>query len=146
MPVYTLEEIRKARDMATQLGLLGSGIFCLITEEEVQTICNGIGAAWMPEIARSLCDRRFDVMRIPAMIHDVQYEYGTGCTDDFKRANYNLYANGCIMAKHLYGWYNPLRYVVMNDARRLASICDVFGMKAYKEAIAHRKRRQEGGK
>ena len=139
MPTYTLDEIKQAQDTAIQLGMIGCGVFCLIKPEEAQKACNGIGASWMPESARKICDKRYKDLQIPAMIHDVQYEYGTGTDEDFRNANYNLYVNGCIMAKSRYGWYNPLRYLVMHDAKKLAGICDLFGKVAYEEAVrAHK--------
>ena len=138
MPRYTIEEIKEAQELAAELHLYGCGHFCTLHPEHVRNICNGIGPEWMMEPARVLLDKRHPTMKIPAMIHDVQYTYGTGTDDDFHAANHNLYLNGVIMAKQQYAWYNPVRYLVINDARKLANICDMFGKKAYREAIASR--------
>lgn len=40
--------------------------------------------------------------------------------DRFKR-------NGYKTAKAEFGWYNPRRYIVMNQARRFGNICQIAG-------------------
>lgn len=141
MPRFTLQEIREARNIALDCHLKDSGYFCQLPIEEVQRICNGIGPEWMPEAARAILDRRHPSLKVPAMLHDVHYQYGTGTDEDFHAANHCLYKNGCIMAKEIYPWWNPVRYFVMHDAAKLANLCDLFGRKAYNEAIASRIRK-----
>lgn len=136
--MYTLEQILDAREIAAEIPLLGCGRFCVLPIEQVLTICNGIGAEWMPEWSRKLLDKRYYVLRIPAMIHDVDYYFGTGTDTDFHLANAKFHENGKLMARNFYAWYNPIRYVVLNDARRLAKVCELFGRKAYDEAIQDR--------
>lgn len=139
---YTITEILSAREMAARLQLQGCGPFCTLPALEVQDICNGIGAEWMPASARALLDKRHPTIRIAAMIHDVHYFLGTGTDEDFKAANHNFYVNGCALAKYEYGWWNPTRYLVMWDAYKLANICEAFGRAAYDQAIEDRKSKE----
>lgn len=132
--MYSIEDIKKARQQAAELGLKGSLIFCSLPITAVQKCCNGIGAAWMSETSRKILNKRFPVLQTAAMIHDVRYQYGSGTDEDFHQANDELYENGCILAKAKYSWWEPLRYLVMYDAHRLAKVCDAFGRKAYYEA------------
>jgi len=140
MPTYTLEEIRQAQVTASQLSLYGSHEFCLTPAEKLQRICNGIGPSWMPDVARNILDARFLLLKVIAMIHDTQYYFGTGTDADFHNANHNLYDNACIIAKANYGWYSPVRYMVMWDGWKMYKACDDLGRSAYKAAIAERER------
>ena len=136
--MYTLQDIETARQEAFRLGLRGSALFCSLPIAEVQQCCNGIGAAWMPEASRILLNKRFPVLQTAAMIHDVRYSYGSGTDEDFHNANYELYENGKLLACEKFKWYNPVRYVVIYDARRLARVCDAFGRQAYFAALIRR--------
>lgn len=132
--MYSIQDIKEARKKAAELELKGADLFCSLPITAVQHCCNGIGAAWMPAASRALLNKRFPVLQLAAMIHDVRYSYGTGTDEDFHNANRELYENGVILAKDHYGWWNPIRYVVILDARRLANVCDAFGRKAYFDA------------
>ena len=132
--MYSIQDIKKAREEAFELGLKGSALFCSLPITDVQHCCNGIGAAWMPESSRKLLNKRFPVLQTAAMIHDVRYSHGLGTDQDFHQANEELYENGIILACNKFGWWNPVRYIVIYDARRLARVCNIFGRKAYYDA------------
>ena len=46
-------------------------------------------------------------------------------------SNARFKANGYKVAEAEFGWYNPRRYVVMNQARRFGNICQLFGWGAW---------------
>lgn len=138
MPRYTELDIMNARKLAEELDLKGRDKFMTIPVQEAIEICNGIGAEWMPASFRALLDKMHPSIKVAAMIHDVRYQYGDGTDEDFKLANRELFENGWAIGKHNYGWYNPVRYCVWNDSRRLANICDKFGRKAYDMARLNR--------
>ena len=52
------------------------------------------------------------------------FSAGTPSNKRFKR-------NGYKVASAEYAWYNPRRYVVMNQARRFGNICQCFGWAAW---------------
>lgn len=139
MATYSIQDIKNARAQAERLGLRGSALFCSLPILTVREACNGIGADWMPAFARAILNKRFFVLQTAAMIHDVRYEFGDGTDEDFHDANIDFYENGCILAKAGFSWWDPMRYIVMYDARRLAKVCERFGRKAYDEAQAKRK-------
>lgn len=142
MSQYSIKELEQARELSAELGLAGSSQFCRQPVERIRKITNGIGAEWQPEAMRRILDRRFKTLKVAAMVHDVNYHFGTGADTDFHEANHNLYVNGCILAKHFYGWYDPRRYMVMLDAAKLSNICEAFGRRAYDEAIEARRKEE----
>ena len=143
-PTFTIEEIKEAQEYAKKLQLRGFIFFCSKDPKELQAICNGTGADWMPEKIRKLLDKRHPTLVVPVMIHDVEYWYGIGTTTDFHLANEHLYENGCLVAKDKYWCINPRRYVVMWDAYKLYQTCELFGRKAYDEAVANRRKAEQG--
>ena len=56
-------------------------------------------------------------------------------------------ANGYKVAEAEFGWYNPRRYIVMNQARRFGNICQLFGWKAWTTdcvcAVCRKRREKE---
>ena len=54
-----------------------------------------------------------------------------------------------MVAKANYSWWNPLRYIVMNQARRFGNLCQLFGWSAWTspcECAVCRKKRESKGK
>lgn len=143
MSKYTLKEIQDAKELAQELKLKGYELFCSLPDETLQKYCNGIGAEWMPAASRALLDKRFPVIKIAAMIHDIRFNFGDGTDEDFKEANNDLFENGWLLGCHYFPWHSPVRYLVWFDAKRLARVCQKFGRKAYNEAIASHKLAEE---
>lgn len=133
---YSIEDLDRARDTAHMAGLEGAEVLHRLSDARILEACNGIGPEWMPAWARELLDRRFPVMQVPAMLHDLHYTLADGSDEAFHEANRMLGENGRRMARHLYGWWNPIRYLVMRDAGRLAAVCEAFGRTAYSQAVA----------
>lgn len=132
---FTVDEIKEAQVYAAELKLYGWEAFEATPPELLVKVCNGTGAEWMPKGLRYLLDVRHPTLKVPVMLHDLGYYYGLGSDADFHLINDNLYENGCIVAKDRFWWCNPRRYFVMWDAAKLAKVCDMFGKKAYEEAI-----------
>lgn len=128
-------DVLEARRVATDAGLEGAEVL-MLPPNVVAAMCNGIGPEWMPEWARSFLDSRHPTMQVPAMIHDMQYSLADGSEEMFHAANAMLKENGKRMAKYRYGWWNPLRYVAVRDACRLAAVCEAFGRSAYDQAVS----------
>lgn len=54
-----------------------------------------------------------------------------GSKEKFTESNNRFKTNGYTVAKANYRWWNPLRYIVMNHARRFGNICQLFGWAAW---------------
>lgn len=135
----TIEELKKMRRLADECNLVGK-MFLNTLDEIVLRVCNGIGPSWFPGKLRQTIDALHPSLHVVAAIHDLWYYYGKGNEDDFHAANEAFADNGIAVAKHLFGWYNPRRYLVMMSARRFARLCDIGGRFAYYSAIAERER------
>ena len=77
-------------------------------------------------------------LRIAADLHDLMYYFADGSDEQFSKANKAFAANGTILARHAYPWYDPRRYVVIFRAYRFAAICQKLGYLAYVNAINDR--------
>ena len=129
--MYTIEEIKFLREKALKLQLVGYELLENFTDEELQKICNGIGAEWFPENIRKTLDKLCPSMRATAMIHDLQWYLQC----DFAESNKTLKQNGIIEAKAEYPWYHPLRYVCIRRAKVFAELCQKFGFLAYCNSV-----------
>ena len=66
-----------------------------------------------------------------AFIHDIEWHESDGSKEKFTESNNRFKTNGYTAAKANYSWWNPLRYIVMNHARRFGNICQLFGWAAW---------------
>lgn len=96
---------------------------------------NGAGAEWMPKKMRKSLTKISESLLPAIFIHDTDYGFGDGTYADFQEANARLERNGRICADAVYGWYNPMRYIVRWQARIYARTCNAVGLPAYKAAI-----------
>ena len=107
--MYTTAEILKKQELAVDAGL--SGVELLDDTERAQRVCNGIGAAWMPEWLRKFLGRMFPTLVLAADIHDIRYEIGgkklNRLLDDVEMLD-----NGIRLANYSYRFFDPRRYVV----------------------------------
>ena len=82
-----------------------------------------------------------------AFIHDIEWHESDGSKEKFTESNNRFKNNGCTVAKANYSWWNPLRYIVMNHARRFGNICQLFGWAAWCSpcecAVCKKKRGEE---
>ena len=131
--MYTLEEIAALRQKCNDLKLAGAERLRSYTDEELQVICNGIGPEFLPFWIRAAVNLLHPTLEPAALIHDVEFEESDGTESSFTAANERFKENGCLLAKAEYNWYNPLRYAVMNQARRLANYCQLFGKDGFLE-------------
>lgn len=128
--MFTIAEIHDLRLEARELRLKGREILKQYSDEELQKIFNGIGPDRFPAPIRAALDVLHPALVVVAFIHDIRY-YEGGKRSDFYAANTEFRENGYIVAKKLYGWYNPRRYRVRFFARKFAKICDLFGWEGY---------------
>ena len=103
--------------------------------ERAVKVCNGIGAEWMPEIARKLISTLNPTLVLAADIHDLRYEIG-GPEEEREAADDEMLENGYKLANWKYRWYNPLRCWVKHKMRKFHKILRAFGGLAwnYREA------------
>lgn len=73
MTVYTQLEIEDKIALARAAKLSG---WRLLREPRARTVCNGIGAWWMPEEVREFISMMFPDLVIVADIHDLRHEKG----------------------------------------------------------------------
>lgn len=130
----SLKEIKKYRDLAKEADLEGKEVLWLFHNSRLQSICNGIGPDAFPEWLRDAISALHPTLAPVAAIHDVQWYLSDGSVANFIASNRGFRRNGFRMAKLKYGWYNPLRYVVMRQADRFARLCNLFGWRFWKSA------------
>lgn len=124
MAKYTIEQAKELYAEALQLKLLRvNNLFDPVVASKV---CNGIGAACWPEVMRDLADRLSPVMRLPAAIHDVDYDRG-GDFSDRLAADLVFRANCELAIRAKYAWYHPGRYVMLARAERYYEYLRLFG-------------------
>ena len=70
-------------------------------------------------------------------LNDVEYDESDGSRSGFEVANERFKRNGYLIAKAEFGWYNPIRYIVMNQARRFGNYCNIGGWLAWKTGKKH---------
>ena len=120
----------------------GREVLSKYSVKELANIYNGIGPDSFPGWLRAILDALHPSLAAVAFIHDVEWSESDGTKKSFTASNDRFKANGCKMAKALYGWWRPRRYLVMNDACRFAAICQSFGWSAW---LAPFESRQESG-
>ena len=83
----TDKDIIAMRDLASRLNLVGKDRLFDNSPELIAKVCNGIGPEWFPAAIRAAIDRLHPSLKVVAMIHDLDYYFGDGTTEDFNRAN-----------------------------------------------------------
>lgn len=128
----SLKQVKELKEFALRLGLEGTEIFNEFRMTEMAGIFNGIGPERMPEWLRDAVSLLHPSLVVVAFIHDLEYAKG-GTRQVFTASNIRFRTNGYIAAKANYGWYNPLRYVVMARAARFSFYCQQFGWQGWKQ-------------
>lgn len=126
-----LKEIRNLREKAETLQLENAGILRKYTLPQLNSIYNGIGPDAFPAWLRNFISALHPSLAVVALIHDVEWHESDKTQKTFAESNARFKANGYKVAEAEFGWYNPRRYVVMNQARRFGNICQLFGRKAW---------------
>lgn len=142
--MYTLEEIAALRKKCIELGLENVEILEKYTDRQLQKICNGIGPELLPDVLRELISKMRPTLQPVAFIHDVEWYESDGEHFTFSESNARFRTNGHICAKAAYPWYHPCRYLVMLQADRLASYCQMGGWAAFMQCYRERKAQQDG--
>ena len=132
----TDKDIIAMRDLASRLNLVGKDRLFDNSPELIAKVC--IGPEWFPAALRDAIDRLHPSLKVVAMIHDLDYYFGDGTTEDFNKANSAFAANGIVVADDRYGWDDPRRYLARPSARKFAALCAVGGHVAYNKAIRDR--------
>lgn len=131
--MYTLEEIAALRQKCTGLGLEGRDFLDRFSDKELQLHCNGIGPGAFPAWARNMVSGLHPSLEPAAFIHDAEWSVEECSKAHFTSSNDRFKKNGYTCAGKAYGWYNPLRYLVMNQARRFGNYCQYFGFVFYRK-------------
>ena len=94
-------------------------------------IYNGIGPDAFPEWLRKGVSALHPSLAAVAFIHDIEWHESDGSKEKFTASNDRFKRNGYRVAKAQFGWYNPRRWIVMNQARRFGNVCQLFGWSAW---------------
>ena len=126
-----LKEIKELKALAEELQLENREIIRKYKITELASIYNGIGPDSFPEWLRGLVSALHPSLAVVAFIHDIEWHESDGSKEKFTESNNRFKTNGCTVAKANYSWWNPLRYIVLNHARRFGNICQLFGWAAW---------------
>jgi len=126
-----INEVKRLLKLAEKYGLEGRGILSKYTPAALAKIYNGIGPDSFPEWLRDVISSLHPSLAVVAFIHDIEWHESDGLKEKFAESNARFKTNGYRVAKAEYGWYNPLRYIVMNQARRFGNLCQLFGWDAW---------------
>ena len=128
--MYETGEIKKLIQEAVDAELEGTWFFQWYSPEELAVIYNGIGPDRFPEWLREVLTSCAKLFEPAALIHDLEYFLG-GTQADFTAANTRFRDNCGRLVKRKYSWWSPIRYLLLNKARRWAGYCQQFGDKNY---------------
>ena len=122
-----LKEIKRLKELAAKCGLEDREILGKYPMNELVRIYNGIGPDAFPEWLRGFVTALHPSLAAVAFIHDVEWFESDGTDEAFKATNDRFKRNGYKVAEAEFGWWNPRRYAVMNQARRFGNYCQMFG-------------------
>ena len=126
-----LKEIKKLRAKAESLKLENAEILRKYNMQQLCAIYNGIGPDAFPDWLRDAISALHPSLSVVALIHDVEWHESDLSKETFAESNYRFRRNGYTTAKAEYAWYDPRRYIVMNQARRFGNICQTLGWVAW---------------
>ncbi len=127
-----IAHIGRLRVEAAEAALLSANRLEAYTDEELAAIYKGCGPEWMPQAGRALLTRALRWFEPAFLIHDVEFEEG-GRWEEFVLANARLGSNCARLARLKCPWWNPRRYLLLWQARRIRQACEDFGWSAWKE-------------
>ena len=126
-----LKEIKKLRAKAESLKLENAEILRKYNMQQLCAIYNGIGPDAFPDWLRDAISALHPSLAVVALIHDVEWHESDLSKETFAESNARFKRNGYTAAKAEYAWYDPRRYIVMNQARRFGNICQALGWAAW---------------
>ena len=126
-----LKEIKKLRAKAESLKLENAEILRKYNMQQLCAIYNGIGPDAFPDWLRDAISALHPSLSVVALIHDVEWHESDLSKETFAESNARFKRNGYTAAKAEYAWYDPRRYIVMNQARRFGNICQALGWAAW---------------
>ena len=142
-----LKEIKELKALAEKLQLENREIIRKYNMRELCSIYNGIGPDSFPEWLRGLVSALHPSLAVAAFIHDIEWHESDRSKEKFTESNDRFKRNGYTAAKANYAWWNPLRCIVMNQARRFGNYCQRFGWTAWTSpcecAVCKKKRGEE---
>ena len=127
----TQKEIKELKALAEACQLDNREILEKYTLKELAAIFNGIGPDAFPDWLRNAITALHPSLSVVAFIHDVEWHESDQSREKFTESNERFKTNGYLVAKYKFGWYDPRRYIVMNQARRFGNICETFGWSAW---------------
>lgn len=127
----TLKETKRLKILAEELQLENWELIKKYKLVELASICNGIGPEAFPDWLRDFISAIHPSLAVVAFVHDIEWHESDHSKEKFTESNNRFKRNGYLVAKKEYGWYNPRRYLVMNDARRYGNLCQLFGWDAW---------------
>ena len=139
-----LKELKELRAKAERLQLDNHEILHKYNMRELCSIYNGIGPDSFPEWLRCAISTLHPSLAVVALIHDVEWHESDKSREKFAESNARFSRNGFKVAKADFGWYNPRRYIVMNQARRFGNLCQLFGWGAWSTDCACAVCRKQG--
>ncbi len=117
--------------LAEALGLENLEILNKYPIYKLEAIFNGIGSDQFPEALRNAISTLNPTLQVVALIHDVEWHESDKTKETFTESNERFKRNGYKAAKAKYGWYNPMRLIVMNKARVFGNLCHWGGWDAW---------------
>ena len=133
-----IKEIKRLRELAEKYGLEDREILSKYPMTRLAQIYNGVGPDAFPKWLRGFVTALHPSLAAVAFIHDVEWHESDGTDETLKATNDRSREHGYRAAKAEYGWYNPRRYIVMNQARRLGNYCQMFGKDGWRKCKADR--------
>ena len=137
----TEKELDRLRRIADELQLDGRELLFSHDLEYINAHCNGIGPAHWASGIRAVISKLHKSATLAAMIHDLWWDSVTdtekaALLGAFNESNNAFERNALKLADYHYGWYNPLRYLARNEARKFHGLLDMFGYRNFLEAVA----------
>ena len=83
----SLNDIKRLREICEKYELEGREILDTFTDEELQSVFNGIGPESFPEWLRAALDFIHPSLEPVAFIHDAEWERSDGTEESFKASN-----------------------------------------------------------
>ena len=127
----SFKEIKELKALANEYQLENREISGKYTIAQLSSIYNGIGPDAFSEWLRKTISALHPSLAVVAFIHDIEWHESNCTREKFKESNERFKTNGYKVAQAKFGWYNPLRYIVMNHARRFGNACQLFGWNAW---------------